>query len=151
MLIKKATTWILVCDGARGKVLVNEGKGTGLTEIEHAEHEESREMTRELGADRPGRSYDSVGGGRHSMVNPADWHQFEKTQFAKEMAAIVNAAALENQFDRLIVAAPPKVLGDLRKAFNAQVGQKIGGEIGKDLTQVPVHDLGQHFEGLVNL
>ncbi len=151
MLTKKETTWILVCDGARGRILVNRGRGTGLSEIERAESRDAREPTRELGSDRPGRSFDSVGGSRHAMASPVDWHRFEKTQFAKEMAAIVNHAALANGFDRLVIAAPPRVLGDLRRALRPQAMKKLGGEIGKDLTQVAIHDLGSHLGDLVHL
>ncbi len=151
MLTKKATTWILVCDGARGRILVNRGRGTGLSEIERADSESAREPTRELGTDRPGRSFDSVGAGSHAMASPTDWHRFEKTKFAREMAAIINQAALANGFDRLVIAAPPRVLGDLRQALRPQAAKKITGEIGKDLTRIAVHDLGHHLGGVVTL
>ena len=151
MLTKKSTDWILVCDGARGRILVNRGRGTGLSEIESAEDRDARVPTRALGADRPGRSRDSFGEGRHGVAPPVDWHRFEKERFAKEMAALVNSAALQNKFDRVMLVAPPRVLGDLRKALNAQATAKIGGEIGKDLTQVAVHDLGPHLSDLVTL
>ena len=146
MVTKKATTWVLVCDGARGRILVNRGKGTGLSEIESASSTEAREPTRNLGADKPGRSFNAVGGGRHAMASPTDWHQFEKTQFAREMAAIINQAALANDFDRLVIAAPPRVLGDLRQALRPQAAKKITSEIGKDLTRIAVHYLGPHLE-----
>lgn len=149
MLTKKQTTWIVVCDGARGRILVNRGRGTGLNEIESAENPDARTPTRALGAERPGRVHDSVGQGRHGMAPPADWHEFEKERFAKEMAAMVNTAALENKFDRVILVAPPRVLGDLRPALNAQATAKVGGEIGKDLTKLSVHDLGPHLSDLV--
>lgn len=145
MVIKKVTTWILVCDGARGRILVNRGKGTGLSEIESANSMEAREPTRNLGTDKPGRSFDSVGSSRHAMASPTDWHQFEKTQFARGMAAIVNKAALANDFDRLVIAAPPRVLGDLRQALRPQALKKITSEIGKDLTLIAIHDLGPHL------
>ncbi|MDX1483018.1 MAG: host attachment protein [Alphaproteobacteria bacterium] len=147
----KPTTWIVICDGARGRVLVNRGKGTGLNEISNSEDEDARTPTRDLGADRPGRTYDSGGRGRHAMVPPVDWHRFEKEQFAKSMAEIVNSAALENRFDRVVLVAPPRVLGDLRQALKPQVKEKLAGEIGKDLTQVAVHDLGEHLGDLVRL
>ena len=37
MPTKKSTTWMIVCDGARGRILVNRGRGTGLSEIASAE------------------------------------------------------------------------------------------------------------------
>jgi protein required for attachment to host cells len=149
MLTKKETTWVVVCDGARGRILVNQGRGTGLDEIESAENPDARASTRTLGTDRPGRTHVSPGQGRHGMTPPADWHEFEKERFAKEMAAMVNTAALENKFDGVVLVAPPRVLGDLRKALNTQAAAKVTGEIGKDLTQISVHDLGPHLADLV--
>lgn len=149
MLTKKQTTWVVVCDGARGRIFVNEGRGTGLDEIESAENPDARAPSRDLGADRPGRTHDSGSQGRHGMEPPADWHGAEKERFAKEMAARVNSAALENKFDSVILVAPPRVLGDLRQALSAQATTKVTGEIGKDLTQLSVHDLGPHLSDLV--
>lgn len=151
MLWKKKTTWILVCDGARARILVNRGRKTGLREIENAEHEDARRPTRELGTDKPGRAYESTGASRHAMAPPTDWHRFEKAHFAKEMASIVNAAALEGRFDRLVLVAPPRVLGDLREALGPQARERVVGEIGKDLTNVSVHDLGSHLGDHVRL
>jgi protein required for attachment to host cells len=151
MVTKKSTVWILVCDGARGRIFVNRGRGTGLSEIESAEAPDARVPTRALGADRPGRTHDASGDRRHAMEPLVDWHKFEKERFAKEMAGLVNSAALENKFDRVILVAPPRVLGNLRQALNAQATAKIGGEIGKDLTQVGVHDLGPHLSDVVTL
>ncbi|MDH3242858.1 MAG: host attachment protein [Alphaproteobacteria bacterium] len=151
MLAKKVTTWVLVCDGARGRILVNNGHGTGLSEIESAEDAEARRRTRELGAERPGRVYESVGQGRHGMAPKADWHRFAKEHFAREMAGIVNAAALKGSFDGLVLIAPPRVLGDLRQALNEQAASRIAGEIGKDLTQANAQDLTPYLEDLMRL
>jgi protein required for attachment to host cells len=151
MLTKKLTTWVLICDGARGRILANDGRGTGLREIESAENDKASAPTRDLGTDRPGRTFDSTGGGRHAMASPVDRHRFEKTQFTKEMAAIINAAALENGFDHLVLAAPPRVLGDLRQALRPQAAKKIVGEINKDLTQIALHDLGDYLDDKVRL
>lgn len=151
MPTKKSTTWMIVCDGARGRILVNRGRGTGLSEIASAESRDARLTTRSLGAERPGQTRDSFGAGRHAMDPPVDWHRFEKQRFAKEMAARINAAALENKFDRVILVAPPRVLGDLRQALNAQAATKVAGEVGKDLTRVAVHHLGPYLSHLINL
>lgn len=151
MLTKKLTTWVVVCDGARARIFANHGRGTGLAQIESADDAEARASTKELGADRPGRTHDSFGEGRHAMAPRADWHRFAKEHFAKEMAAIVNSAAVEGEFDGVVLIAPPRVLGDLRQALNDQASARVAGEIGKDLTQVAVQDLEPYLADLVNL
>lgn len=145
------TTWILVCDGARGRIFANYGPGTGLTVVTAAEHPESHGHTRDLGADRPGRSFDSSGsGGRHAMEPPVDWHQFEKTKFAKEMAAVIDKAAVAAQFDWLVVVAPPHVLGDLRKTLHSRSKAFLKGELDKDLTHLDGDALAAHLTDWVS-
>ncbi len=129
---------------ARGRILVNRGHGTILDEIRDAEDHDARLPTRALGTDRPGRAHDSSGAGRHAMAPPVDWHKFEKERFAKEIAAMVNTAVLENKFDRVVLVASPRALSTQAKA-------NVSGEIGKDPTQVAVHDLAPHLSDHINL
>lgn len=139
MTKRHPTTWILVCDGARGRVYSHEGPGSGLIVVSSAEHPETHGYTRDLGSDRPGRTFDSTEtGGRHALSPRADWHNFEKTRFAAQMAAVVEKAAAAKSFDRLVVVAPPRVLGDLRQALGTHSQALLAGELDKDLT---------HFEG----
>jgi protein required for attachment to host cells len=48
-----------------------------------------------------------------------------------------------NLFDRLIIIAPPKILGQLRKAFHAEVVARIAAEIPKELTSHPISEIGK--------
>jgi len=146
MTTRHPKTWFLVCDGARGRIYAHEGAGSGLSVVSSAEHPESHTRTRDLGSDRPGRSFDSTAtGGRHAMAPRADWHDFEKTRFAGEMAAVIDKAAADKSFDRLVVVAPPRVLGDLRQAFTAQTKALVAGELDKDLTQFEGAELAAHL------
>lgn len=146
MTKRHPTTWILVCDGARGRIYSHEGPGSGLTVVSSAEHPETHGHTRDLGTDRPGRTADSTGSGsRHALSPRTDWHNFEKTRFAGEMAGVVEKAAAAKAFDRLVVVAPPKVLGDLRKALGAHAQALLAGELDKDLTQIEGAELIGHL------
>jgi len=42
-------------------------------------------------------------------------------------------------------------LGDLRKALDGKLKGHITGELGKDLTHLTIHELGDHLEGIVRL
>ena len=79
------------------------------------------------------------------MAPRADWHDFEKTRFAGEMAAVIEKAAADKSFDRLVVVAPPRVLGNLRQAFAAQTKALVAGELDKDLTQFEGAELAAHL------
>lgn len=149
MLFKKITTWVLVADGARAHIVETRGPGTGLTPVTERESEAGRTPTRELGTDKPGRAFESADSARHGMEPRVDWQRFEKTQFAKAMARILDDAAEHRRFDALVLVAPPRTLGDLRKALGHAASDRIVAELGKDLTHVPLHDLPERLADVV--
>ncbi len=139
--MRKKTTWIVVADGARARIFSNSGRGTGLQLVDEKEDADARRPTRDLGSDKPGRSFESADGSRHAMTAKADWHDSEKARFLKELATAINAAAAAGTFDALVVAAPPRALGILRKSLAAATTEKLHGELAKDLTGTAAHDL----------
>ncbi len=67
-------------------------------------------------------------------MGETDFHQLEEDRFAAEIADLLKQRALSSDFDTLIVAAPPKTLGELRKHYHKEVQDRLAGEIDKDLT-----------------
>lgn len=153
MIQPKKTTWVLVCDGARARIFENTGPGTGLETVTTAEHPAARASTRELGTDRPGRSFESAPSVnmRHGMAPKADWHELEKEKFAREIASILDDAAKANRFDRVILVAPPATLGELRKLLGKTAAERVAGDIDKDLTGHPVAEIASQVSDLVKL
>jgi protein required for attachment to host cells len=149
--MKKTMTWILVSDGARARVYKNEGPGKGLSEALDHEFAMPHPPTRALGSDRPGRSHPSVGGSRHGIEPRADWHEQEKEIFVKEVAKVLDGAAIRNAFDRLVLVAPPKALGALRGALSDQTRDRVSAELAKDLTHVSVHELPDRLTTVMRL
>ena len=47
--------------------------------------------------------------------------------------------------NELIVVAPPKVLGNLRKAFHPEVADRIAAEIPKEMTSHPIPEIERHI------
>lgn len=144
--MKKTITWILVADGARARIFKNEGPGKGMQPAMDAEFRHATPRTSEIGADRPGRVHESANSTRHAMENPVDWHRFEKEKFAREMARLLDQACLHGAFERLVLVAPPKTLGDLRSALGTGTRKKVTGEIDKDLTQIAPGELPTHLD-----
>ena len=70
-----------------------------------------------------------------------DFHQLEEDRFAAETAEMLRKRALSNDFDKLIVVAPPKTLGELRKHYHKEVSSRVVGELDKDLTGHPVDQI----------
>jgi protein required for attachment to host cells len=147
---KKIREWFVIADGARAKIWRREGAAGPLEPVMARERPEARARTRELGADRPGRSFESAttaAGMRHGMEPPTDWQRFEKQKFARELAEILNEAGVRDDYDRLVLVAPAPALGELRKALGAHATDRLAAEIAKDLTNLPEHELPKRLEG----
>ena len=76
-------------------------------------------------------------------MEQVDWHHIAKERFANEIAEALYRHAHANLFDRLIIIAPPKMLGQLRKACHAEVVARIAAEISKELASHRVSEIGK--------
>ena len=145
MPVRTRRTWVVVANGTTAKALENDGVGKGLNPTPSFEMHVDTSPTRDLGSDRPGRVHDRFGPGRHSMEPKADWHRQEKTAFAKAIAERLASAARDGTVDRLILVAPPAMMGDLRSALDDHAQSLISGELTKDLTQRPNAEIADHI------
>lgn len=136
--------WVVVCDGAKALVLENAGsrKTPNLRTREVYQHDDLK--TRDIGTDRPGRSFSSVGEGRSAMQQ-ADWHDQEEQRFLAKLAARLDKAVLGGETVSLIVVAPPRAIGVLRREFSAHVRQAIRAEVEKDYVKMPVDEITRHL------
>ena len=149
--MRKTVTWIVIADGEKARIVANEGAGKGLAAVPGHAMSTTLHYDRDIYADRPGRVQESSGSTRHAIQPRLDWHRFEKQQFAKSVAGMLDAEAGKGAFDRLVLVAPPRTLGDLRGALAAATRAKVTGEIDKDLTHLNDHDLPAHLEKVVVL
>jgi protein required for attachment to host cells len=145
MPVKPIRTWVVIADAARARVFETMGKGTGLTAVEDMALEAELAPSRELGTDRPGRSFESVGSTRHAMESSSDPHREQKRQFARRIADAVEARQAARSFDRLVLVAPAVTMGDLRAVLPPKVKALVAGELVADLTNTPTSDLPAHL------
>ena len=149
--MKHNKTWIIVADGARAQIFSNSGPGTGLeSAIPQALVADNR-PSGDIASDRPGRSFDSAGQGRHAMQSGSDPHEYEQTVFANDIAKLLDRNREQKAFDQIVIVAPPKMLGALRHALDKATSQLVIGEINKDLTKLPVRELSDHLGDLITL
>jgi protein required for attachment to host cells len=132
--------WVFVGDGQKALFLINEGDEMfpNLRRLSVLENHDP--PSHEQGSDAPGRAFSSVGGIRSAMEE-TDWHELEKERFAGLVAERINRAALVNQFDHILIVAPPRILGELRREFAKATEGKIVGELAKDLTHHTIAEI----------
>lgn len=147
--MKLNRTWILIADAGRSRVLQRDGKNGRLEEVEGCRLEEHIPPTHEIVADRQGRTMVSGGANRHAYAQRTDPHREAKRTFVQRVAATLDGHLAAGDFDRLIVVAPPQALGDLRSALSPQVAARVTGDLDKDLTKVPDHEVTGHLGDLL--
>ncbi|MAS11716.1 MAG: Host attachment protein [Nitratireductor sp.] len=132
--------WVVVADGEKALFLRNEGDATYPNlQVVRTIHEENP-PSREQGTDKPGRFNDGHGVHR-SAVDETDWHRIEKERFAADVAERLYKLAHKGKFSKLVLVAPPLVLGELRKEMHKEVEDKVIGEVAKTLTNHTVGDI----------
>jgi protein required for attachment to host cells len=138
--------WVVVCDGQKALILENLGDevfpNLRMTEV----REHPAPSTRAQGVDRPGRVQPSVGTAR-SAVEQTDWHDRSEESFLHSLAEHLDRAVTEAGGKRLIVAAAPRALGMLRKAYSPAVRRALLAEIDKDWVKMPIHEIERHLVG----
>ncbi len=135
-----AGTWVLIADGEKALFLENIGDAQDMhLEVLRKEEQENPE-TSEQGTDKPGRFNDGPSVQR-SAVQETDWHALEKQRFAKDLAQILYKAAHANKFDKIVLVAAPKVLGDLRAELHSEVSDRVIAEISKTVTNEPLIEI----------
>ena len=149
--MKTQKTWILIADGARARLVESQGVGAALTPVGNATFGASHAPSRDFGTDKPGRTHDRSGTRQTAKEPRTDWHTFEKERFATDMAHVLDVEAERNAFDRLVLVAPPKTLGVLRKELGAGALKRVVAEVGKDLTHLPDRELAPHLAAEIRL
>jgi protein required for attachment to host cells len=138
--------WVVVCDGNKALILENVGD-------EKFPHLKTREVlqqdnpaTAEQGSDAPGRSISSVGSARSAMEQ-TDWHEQAEREFLEGLAGRLDAALEAGDARSLILVAPPKALGMIRRAYSPHVKGAVRKELDKDYVKLPVHEIEKHLTG----
>jgi protein required for attachment to host cells len=133
-------TWVLVADGEKALFLRNDGDADYPVLSVMREETHDNPQTREQGTDKPGR-FNKGPSAQRSAVQETDWHQLEKERFASDLAERLYKMAHSGRFDRLIVAASPKVLGDLRREMHREVTDRIVADAPLTLTNHPIDEI----------
>lgn len=147
--MKTKVTWILIADGAQARVLENDGPGKGLSPVKGLSFAQEPLKNQEIVTDKQGRSFSSVGHGRSAYEPEVSPEDYREQRFVEHVAGELDARLRNGDFDRLVIAADPTSLGNIRGKLSKQVANAVVAELPKDLTNIPMPKLGSHFEGIL--
>ena len=147
MPAKATRTWVVVADGTRARFFCENDDQNGLVPAEPAEMSSANANghARDLKSDRPGRSFSTSGTSRHALEPRHDYHKMEKRKFAIEVARHLDESCAAHAFDRLLLVAPKRSLGELRTLLSKPVRDRISGELAKDLTKFTIANVWENI------
>jgi len=135
--------WVVVADQSKARIFTVSDT-SALLEAEELGHPEARELEQNLKSDRPGRSFDSKGKGRHAMSSPVEPAKQEAIRFAKQISDHIQLAHNEGRCGRLMLVAGPPLLGLLRENLRSLSGMEIS-EVEKNLGQYDAVEIRNHL------
>jgi protein required for attachment to host cells len=142
---KDQVTWMGVCEGARARMFRLETRPRGWVLVKAFEHPASRAHVSVLVTDRPGRSQTPLKGAYGSGLERTSPHRTELRRFAHELATYLNDHARVRAFDRLVLVAPPKLLGMLREELSPGTRARVTRELAHDYTKLDARALDEHL------
>lgn len=134
---------VVVADERRATFFDLTRPSSGLREAGVVENPSGRLKDTDLETDRPGRRFGGAQGVSHGQGQIQGHHHgvdgerstllHDLTLFAKEVGRRIEADRVGHKFDKLVIVAPPKMLGLLRQSIPAPAQSMLAGEVPKDL------------------
>lgn len=124
--------WLLVANAARARCFESGPGARALRELTAFVHPSSRLKGEDLMLDRAGLARK---GAASTQFQPhTDVHEKEHTQFARELARYLEAAALEHRFGSLVLLVSNPFLGELRAHLGDATRPLLRSSVALDLT-----------------
>ncbi|MEA3191848.1 MAG: hypothetical protein QOD26_181 [Betaproteobacteria bacterium] len=125
-----ANTWIVTADSARARILQVVDREHRLVEIDDLLNPEGHLHEGDLVTD----TEEPSGAVDHSV-----------DLFSKRVGDYLEKARTEHRYDKLVLVAPPKFLGRLRKQLGKEVEKLVCQELDKDLFRANARELERYF------
>ncbi|MEA3044302.1 MAG: hypothetical protein QOH47_2140 [Sphingomonadales bacterium] len=130
-------SFVLVADGKKSLFFRNEGDAAYPNLVVEKKEVDDNPAHHEQASDTAGRASNTLG----SSMEEVDFHQQEEDRFAAATAGMLKARALRQEYESLVVVAPPRTLGELRKHYHQEVERRLVAEVAKDLVNTPVAEI----------
>lgn len=162
---KSIRTWVLVADakqaqiykyhrtkqrppltGANRQNYYDDQSGYELEPLPHGTMAAESMDDHQIGHDQRGTSSNSNSPVRNTYEPHGDIKEELKRRFARTIADKLEDSCKEKLFDRLVLVAPAKIIGELRKQLSADVESHISAVLSKDFAHDQPEELFQHLQ-----
>lgn len=145
--LEKASVWALIFDGGKARLFQCRKPAFGeapLVELDSLDLDNP--PSHEQGRDKPGRAHSPSGA--RSALEAGDHHDQAEARFVAELGAQIEARAIADGFDKLVLIAPAQCLAQFEKAA-PQAAARVVAKDAADLTNAPKKDLEARISGLL--
>jgi len=138
-------TWVVVADSARARIFKPADQGKVLQLVKEYQNPAAQVHERDLATDRPGRTFERNGPGRHAMSESMSPKEHEAWKLSKHLTDEIESARMLALFDRLVIVAAPAFLGQLRKMLTPSAALLVVHELDKNLAQMEPREILTHL------
>jgi len=136
--------YILVADAGRARIFKSDTGMTALELVQQLDNPGGRSTPAELQSDRPGQQR-SGSGGFHGLGGDRNPQRHQSDEFAALLAGLLHSAHQSGKFAELLIAAPPRFLGELRQHLSADCQKTLGATVHKDLVRASDAEIISHL------
>ena len=134
------TTWLIAADDSRG--LLYQAEEIGVRHLRSFDNPGGRAKGTDLETDDRGRRAPrGMDLARRGATESPPPEEKEADDFSREVAEFLRLAHHRGEFDRLVIVAPPRFLGRLRRDLHGDVRDATQEVVSKDWTTLPTPEL----------
>jgi len=145
--MRPVATLVLLASEGEARLTENRKKGEGLIQIGFLSADDFADVDQGF-TEAPGRMSAAPGMGGHAFTPRESERDARRTAFAGHILEALTKAWDKGNHDRLIIAAPPRLLGELRDRISRPIAAALTADLPKDLVKVPLKDLPAHFNDI---
>ena len=145
-LLPNEPTCIVACSAASARFWLSESRFGNWIAVLDMQDELAASPESEFASDRPGRSFDIVGAGRHAMSTKSSGQAHQTLQFARQVASYQNNAVAERKVSALVVLAAPGFLGHLKSELTDAALRALVLSEPINLTNLDEDEIRKYFE-----
>lgn len=145
------TTWIVVARRDDATIYSTHASGDELKVVLEIEDPRVRVSSLDIDSDRAGSSLDRACHDAHASSEELGSPGHVQREFAAQLALQLDVSRCRGDFDRLILVAAPKLLGQLRAELTGHTRKLIVAELSMDLVERDEAALRRHLEDALDL
>lgn len=146
--MKPIRTLILLASEKKMRLCENTGVGKGIAEVAEYTVDDLGAISARY-ADAPGSQRAAPGMAHHGFERPTSERRQQREDFADHVMDETARIFAAEGYDRLVVAAAPKMLGALRDDMPEALKSVLRADLDKDLIKLPLADLPAHLDDVL--